>query len=123
MQKLPFIFSILRTSYLANKSFAIVPVNTIITRILHLFVKYGVVLGVETKGHYYKVIFNYNFPFRMLIYVGATKKNTWKKASDLRRLHLPFAVVSTTQGILPLDEVQNRNLGGILLCKFESTKL
>lgn len=78
---------------------------------------------METRGHYYKVFFNYNFPFRTLIYVGPKKKKTWQNAEDLRRLYVPFALISTTQGILPLEEVQNRNLGGILLCKFEATKL
>lgn len=123
MQKLPFFFARLKTAFLANKAFAIVPADRIITQILHIFVQQGIVLGVEYQGIYYKVILNHNFPLNMLNYVGPTKKNTWKNAFELQKLNVAFAIISTQRGILPLYKVQKLKIGGILVCKFDFTKL
>lgn len=123
MQKLPLFFAKLKTAFLANKAFAIVPADGLTTQILHIFIQQGIVLGVEFQGTNYKVILNHNFPLKMLTYVGPTKKNTWKKASELQKLNVAFAIISTQRGLLPLYEVQRLNIGGILLCKFDFTKI
>jgi len=120
MQKLPLFISILRTSFIANKTFATVPVNRIIALILRLFIQHGLVSSVEQHGSYLKVYLNYKYPLRTLTYIGPTRKQKWKSARFLRKLNCHFALISTSQGILSLVEVQKLNLGGIILiqCDF-----
>lgn len=123
MQKLPLCFSILKTSYLARKQFAIVPATTILSQILKILVTNGIILSVDLVGPYYKVYFNYNFPFKSIIYVPVLKKQTWMPAKVIRKLNFAFAIFSTSKGLLTLVEAQKLNVGGILICKCEFNTL
>lgn len=117
MQKLPLFFSILRTSFLANKQFAIVPATRITGEILQIFVKHGIITSTSLYGNNFKIILNHNYPLNSITYVGRKKKSLWKPASYYHKAKVPFAIISTTKGILTIEDTRNLNLGGILICK------
>jgi ribosomal protein S8 len=102
----------LKTSYLAKRTYAHIPINKTNSSILPLLLKNKFILAYNLKEHVYSVLLNYKFPLSDITLVSKPGNCVFWSKQDLISNNYFWGIISTQKGILTFEEARQFQLGG-----------